>query len=479
MAVVAAFAVPHPPLIVPEVSPGKEREIPDTVAAYQEVARRIAALRPDAVVVSSPHAPLYADYIQISVGPSAQGDFSQFGARTPRYRVRYDETLAHEIERQGVATGVATGTLGRQDPSLDHGTLIPVHFIERACAEAGTTSPEYVRLGLSGLSPLEHYRMGMAVARAAEELGRSVVYVASGDLSHKLLESGPYGFAPEAPLFEKQVVDALATGDFLGLLAIDQDLAERAAECGLRSFQMMAGALDRTAVDAELLSHEGPFGVGYAVAAYSPTGHDPSRDFGEQYRELMMRRSHERRSAEDPLVALARASIEAWVRDRHTLTGDEVDDLLDERRTPHPVRALLDVPRACFVSLKKHGQLRGCIGTLAPTQACLSDEIVANAKSASTRDPRFRPVQPDELDDLVLDVDVLGDPEPVASLDELDPRVYGVIVSTEDGRRGVLLPDLAGVDAAEEQVAIAAQKGAIDAHAEPILLQRFRVERHL
>lgn len=479
MAVLAAFAVPHPPLIIPEVSPGKEREIPDTVAAYQEVGRRVAALRPETVVISSPHAPLYADYIQISDGPGAHGDFSQFGTRKPRYKVRYDQTLADEIEREGVADDIATGTLGRQDNDLDHGTLIPVHFIEQACAEAGAPSPQYVRLGISGLSPLEHYRMGMAVTRAAEKLDRATVYVASGDLSHKLRDDGPYGFAPEAPVFEEQVVDALATGDFLGLLAIDPDLTERAAECGLRSFQMMAGALDRTAVNVELLSHEGPFGVGYAVACYDPEGPDPSRDFGEQYVELLKHRYAERREQEDPLVSIARAAVEAWVRDRHTLTGDEVDDLLDERHAPHPVRAKLDVPRACFVSMKKNGQLRGCIGTLAPTQACLSDEIVANAQSASTRDPRFHPVTPDELDSLVLDVDVLGEPEPVGSLDDLDPRRYGVIVSTHDGRRGVLLPDLAGVDTVEEQVSIAAQKGGIDVSLEPVLLQRFTVERHL
>jgi AmmeMemoRadiSam system protein A len=133
----------------------------------------------------------------------------------------------------------------------------------------------------------------------------------------------------------------------------------------------------------------------------------------------------------------------------------------------------------CFVSLKKDGELRGCIGTIAPTKRSLAEEICANAVSAGRYDRRFSPVTADELDELVYDVDVLGEPEPVASADELDPRVYGVIVSTADGRRGLLLPDLDGVDSVDEQVQIAAQKGGIDLLGDDYHLERFVVERHL
>lgn len=482
MAVLAALAVPHPPLIVPTVGQGQEERIAATTEAYRQAAALVASLAPETVVVSSPHAPLYADYFQISAGPKARGSMARFGAPQTRHTVRYDQALASELERQAAADGLPVGTLGRQDGDLDHGTLVPVHFIEAAFREANVPAPRYLRLGLSALGPLAHYRLGRDVARAAEALGRSVVYVASGDLSHKLTEDGPYGFAPQAPVFEEQVTEALATADFLALLAMDPELSERAAECGLRSFQIMAGALDRTAVDVDFKSHEGPFGVGYAVCTYVPAGPwgaDEKRDFGRQYLEERDRRAQERRAAEDPLVAVARAAIEARVRQGRGLTDDEVDDLLDERGASHPVRAQLDLPRACFVSLKKDGQLRGCIGTLQPTQACLSEEIVANAQSAATHDPRFSPVTADELDSLVLDVDVLGRPEPVQGLGQLDPAVYGVIVSTPDGRRGVLLPDLAGVDTVEEQVSIAARKGGIDLDNEGVLLERFTVERHL
>jgi AmmeMemoRadiSam system protein A len=128
-----------------------------------------------------------------------------------------------------------------------------------------------------------------------------------------------------------------------------------------------------------------------------------------------------------------------------------------------------------FVSIKKHGELRGCIGTFMPTRTNVAQEIVANAISSATQDPRFMPVEPSELDGLEYSVDILAEPEPVQSADQLDPRKYGVIV--ECGyRRGLLLPDLAGVDEVEEQIEICRAKAGISAE-EPIRLYRFRVER--
>ncbi len=152
-----------------------------------------------------------------------------------------------------------------------------------------------------------------------------------------------------------------------------------------------------------------------------------------------------------------------------------------------PTEALLDVikagaevwsPRqACFVSIKtKDGQLRGCIGTITPLQADLAGEIMANAVSASTRDPRFEPMRAEELDNVVLSVDVLGTPEPVFDFEDLDPLRWGVIVS-KGVQRGVLLPDLDGVDTVEKQVNIAARKAGLTSLG-GVSLQRFGVDRY-
>ena len=465
MAIVAAFAVPHPPLIIPQVGRGREKGIQATIDAYEEVGRRIAALRPDTVVISSPHATLYRDYFQISPGSSARGSFSAFGAPRAAYSARYDTELVAAICEVCQKENIAAGIDYERDPRLDHATMIPLHFIQKHDKDV-----ELVRIGLSGQSPAEHYRLGKAVQEAAHALGRRVVWVASGDLSHKLTVDGPYGFAPEGPVFDERITRDFASGDLLDLLCMDHSLAERAAECGLRSFQMMAGALDGTDVNVELLSYEGPFGVGYGVAAFDPVGEegaDDERRLLAQYEAWRTADLQARKEGEDPFVRLARASLETYVRTRRRIKP--FDDLPEE---------LLTTRAGCFVSLKVDGQLRGCIGTIEPTQPNLAREICANAISAGTRDPRFSPVRVGELDDLVYDVDVLTKPEPTTR-EGLDPARYGVIVSCPDGRRGLLLPDLDGVDTVDEQVRIAAQKGGIDVAFDNYRLQRFEVVRHL
>lgn len=466
MSVVAAFAVPHPPVIVPGVGQGREREVASTVEAYEEVARRVAELAPETIVISSPHSACYLDYLHVSPRSGAHGDFRDFGDPADGSDVTYDEQFVSELVRAAEDAGVRAGTRGERDRSLDWGTLVPLHFIQAACR-----GYRVVRLGLAGLSPIEHYRLGRAVRQAAERLGRRVVYVASGDLSHKLRPDGPYGFAPDGPVFDERVCAALSAGDFLALLTMDPGLAARAAECGLRSLQIMAGALDATPVRSELLSYEGTLGVGYAVAAFTPdgpAGSDSSRDLESAYLAWHDAELARVRAGEDPYVRLARASLETYVR-----TG--------ERLAPPPgLPGELSGARAgAFVSIKLDGRLRGCVGTIEPARASLAEEIVANAISAGCHDPRFPQVTADELPELVYDVDVLGAPEAVGDRSQLDPTRYGVIVSTPDGRRGLLLPDLDGVDTVAEQLSVAARKGGISLAERGVLLERFEVVRHL
>lgn len=355
MSMLGAILNPHPPVLLPEVGHGREQDISATAEAMRTAARQAAQWKPDVLVIASPHTILYGDYFHISPGEDAVGDMSAFGAPEVRIHVQYDTALRKEIIRRAEKAGLRAGTLGERDAALDHGVLIPLYFLRKA----GLTCP-IVRIGLSGFSPLAHYQLGQCVAEAAEALERRVLFVASGDLSHKLKADGPYGFAPEGPVFDQAVTEAMASGDFLQFLTMNTTLCERAAECGLRSFQMMAGALD-----------------GYAIA---------------------------------------------------------------------------------------------------PTTENVAWEIVNNAISAGTRDPRFSPVRPDELSALEYSVDVLGDTEPVSSSAALDPKQYGVIVSC-GSRRGLLLPDLDGIDTAEQQIDIARQKGGIDA-SEPYSLARFKVVRH-
>lgn len=456
-----ACVVPHPPLIVPEIGRGQERGISDTIAAYEQAAQWALAKNPDLIVITSPHAKMYADYLQISSGGEARGSFAAFGHPEVAFAVQYDEEFVTALCQLADEIKLPAGTLGKQGTELDHGTMIPLYFLQRAGYKG-----KIVRIGLSGLSRDNHYALGVLIARTAENLGRRVVLVASGDLSHKLKADGPYGFDPAGPVFDERMGECFQTGDFLKLLTTPAEMADSAAECGLRSFWIMAGALDRWQVKPQLLSREGPFGVGYAVAIFDLSNRDESRNLGEQAAELHRAEMARRREQEDAYLSLARYSLEHYVR-----TGQRAD-------LPQDLPGELTSQKAgAFVSIKKDGQLRGCIGTILPVRDSLAQEILFNAVSAGTGDPRFSPVTEEELADLVYDVDVLSPPEPIASEAELDVKRYGVIVESGN-RRGLLLPDLASVDTVAQQVEIARRKGNIAAH-EPVKLWRFTVTRHV
>ena len=461
MSVLGAVIVPHPPLILPEVGRGEERGIQSTIDAYRTAAKSVADWRPEALVVATPHLVAYSDYFHISPGKAASGDMSAFRAPNTRLKAEYDIDLRNALIRKAESAGIAAGTLGERDARLDHGSFIPLYFLR----EAGVNCP-ILRLGLSGFSPLVHYRLGQCIAAAAEELGRRIAFIASGDLSHKLKAEGPYGYAPEGPLFDGEVTQVMKNADFLRFLTMDPLLCQRGAECGLRAFQIMAGALDGLAVEPEFLSYEGPFGVGYGVAVFPVTGKDPERCFAERYEAAEKERLSQQKSREDPWTALARFSLEHYVR-----TGKYPETLPDNLP-----EEMLSQRAGAFVSLHVREQLRGCIGTTEPTTPSVAQEIVQNAVSAGTGDPRFRPVQVSELDELEYSVDVLEEPEDIDSPAQLDVKQYGVIVS-KGRRRGLLLPDLDGVDTVEDQIDIARRKGGIGPQ-EAYTLQRFRVVRH-
>ena len=459
MSILAAYVLPHPPLILPEVGRGEENKIQLTVNAYERAMKEAAEQKPDTVIIASPHTVMYADYFHIAPGEEAEGSFAQFGAEGVTVAARYDTVLAKEIEMEAGEIGIEAGPVGGRNAALDHAVMIPLHFLH-----AHTQDFRVVRLGISGLSPLAHYNFGKCVARAVDTLGRRAVFIASGDLSHKLTPEGPYGFAPEGPRFDKACMKYLEEGDFLKLLRMDRALYEPAAECGLRTFWMMAGALNGQALKIKKLSYQGPFGVGYGVVSLRVTREDVRRSFAERYEMLERRAQEERRAAEDDYVRLARHAIETIV---HTGKNAEL---------PQGLPSEMSERAGVFVSLKKDGELRGCIGTFEPTTKNIAEEILQNAASAALRDPRFPPVKKEELDALVYSVDVLTEPELVAGADALDVKKYGVIVEYR-ARKGLLLPDLAGVDTVEDQLRIARQKGGIPEDA-PIRIWRFTVERH-
>lgn len=460
MGITFAVMVPHPPLIIPEIGRGQEKQIQATIDAYEEAAKRISSHKPETIVLISPHQTMYADYFHISPGTGAKGDFSRFGVGGVKFGVSYDTEFAEELSAIAAEKNIPAGTLGEQEKRLDHGTMVPLYFVNKYWKNY-----RLVRIGLSGFSLVRHYEFGECIRKTAENLGRSTVVIASGDLSHRLKEDGPYGYRKEGPEYDRRIMEVMGKGEFAELLEFPEDFCESAGECGHRSFTMMSGAFDRRTVVPESLSYEGPFGVGYGICVYEAGGQDGGRNFREQYLQKEREKIRRQREQEDDYVRLARKTIEGYIRTGNMI---HVPDHLPEEM--YRQRA------GVFVSIKKEGRLRGCIGTIQAVRTCVAEEIIENAVSASTLDPRFSPIEPEELEQLTITVDVLGDTEPVDSPEKLDVKRYGVVV-TKNHRRGLLLPNLEGVNTVEEQIAIAKQKAGIREE-ETVNLERFEVVRH-
>lgn len=471
---VFAGIAPHPPIMVPEVGREAIAEVRSSIDAMRDLTHRIIESGAETVVLISPHAPLDLRAFVAYKDEQLSGDFANFRAPDARVEAPLDEEMLDAITRAASEDGYEV--LGIRGYALDHGTAVPLYFLQQ-----NGWRGRVVALGYSFLSNEDHLRFGSCIRRAADALGRPVAFVASGDLSHRLKPSAPAGYNPQAYLFDQEVVDAIRDSHLSRIVEMDQDLRKMAGECGYRSMLVAFGATDETKRDCEVLSYEAPFGVGYLVAQIvnekaSQIVKDKSSDAqkkvasSESEKALQKSSSSEEQETEQrgggELTALARRAVETFVRERRVIEKPSAvkDSMLKERA-------------ACFVSIKtEDGDLRGCIGTIEPVQETLAEELIANAISSATRDPRFSPVSKNELSHLRYSVDVLSTPEP-AKFEELDPKVYGVIVEDEGGaRRGLLLPDLQGIETASQQVEIAARKAGI-APSEPLRFYRFRVER--
>ncbi|HKS08913.1 MAG TPA: AmmeMemoRadiSam system protein A [Pyrinomonadaceae bacterium] len=429
---------PHPPIMVPEVGRESIAAVRQSIEAMALLTERVIASGAETVILISPHAPLEMDSFVAYEGPEVYGDFANFHAPETSVSAPLDRELLAAITVSSRCENFRISTL--PDTDLDHGITVPLYFLLRNGWQG-----KVVALGYSFLSNDDHIRFGRCIKKAIDLLGRPVGFIASGDLSHRLAPHAPAGFNPSAHVFDETVVAALRANDPQAIVDIDFNLRKLAGECGFRSMLVAIGASTSLPLACEVMNYEAPFGVGYLVA------------------QLINQRGESR---PEDLPRLARDAVEAFTRSGEILQPP--------REAP---AGLLSTRAPCFVSLKTlDGELRGCIGTIEAAKDSLAQEIVANAISAAMNDPRFEPVTEDELPNLRYSVDVLLPAEETV-LDGLDPAKFGVIVEDEtSARRGLLLPDIPGVESAEQQVEIAMRKAGIQPGT-PIRLWRFKVER--
>lgn len=463
-----AALMPHPPILVPEVGRGRENEARETLKGLELLAESLRDRRPDALLVLSPHQPYAPGALFLNSAGRAAGTLAPFGAPSVTIGIACPGELRRAAADRLSALGARIREGSRPDLTSDQGTLVPLYFLRQAWGRDGENPSENLPPTLLaspiGLTPDEALSLGERLALLDDGLRWGLV--ASGDLSHRLTPDAPAGYSPEGRVFDAAVLEALTSADAGPLLSLSQETLEAAGECGLRSIMTMLGLTGAVRGAIRVFSYEGPFGVGYCSALWEPSDAGASHGGASQGGAAHGEAPGGEASEDHPCARLARETVTRLLEGRPLpASGTEAapSELWAERR-------------ACFVSIKtRSGALRGCIGTLAPSQRSLDREIIANAVSAATRDPRFPPMTREELPGVLFSVDVLSDPEPVTDLADLDPGEWGVIVS-KDGRRGVLLPDLEGVDTVEEQLAIAARKAGI-ADLRGISVERFRVDR--
>ncbi len=439
--IVFGCIVPHPPVLVPEIGRGQERVISSTTEAMMKLTDKLAQQSPETLLVISPHGLSHQSAMGVLTARSFSGNLRSWGVQGIDYHFDNDVDFVAALLEKMKEAGIPLKSIGEKGYDLDHGVMVPMYFLIK-----GVKGIPLVPLTFSWLPLSTHFAFGQIIRQTTEHVGKKVAIIASGDLSHRLLPSAPAGYDPLGKVFDQKMVAALGQMDTTAILNLDPDLIEHAGECGLRSIIILLGALEGLSAKPQILSYEGPFGVGYLVASFE-VGVYPRSEPGEMH----------------PLVKLAKETVESYVKEGRTSRPKELTPEMKQRA-------------GVFVSLKKHGELRGCIGTFEPTRANVAEEVIANAISSATRDPRFPAVNPAELAVLDYTVDVLTKPEPVQSEKELDPRKYGVIVES-GGRRGLLLPDLEGVDTVEQQIDICRRKAGIYSN-EPIKLHRFEVRRY-
>ena len=368
----------------------------------------------------------------IILGPNHTGYGKPFSVmtegtwKTPMGEVRIDSELASRL--------VAVSRYLKEDTQaheFEHSIEVQVPFLQYFKPDV-----RIVPIILSSGDGEIYKQIGRDIVQALADLNKEAIIFASSDMSH---------YEPQGSAKKK---DQLAIE---AMLDMDQDeLLKRVEEQNIS----MCGYAPAVA----MLTAAREFGgTSPRLVKYQTSG-DVSGDYNAVvgYAGIIVKRL-------SPLVQLAKDALETYVKDGKTYNPKELTPEMKERA-------------GVFVCIKKFGELRGCIGTFEPCYQNVAQEVVMNAISTAERDPRFEPVRASELKDLDYTVDVLTRPEPVASKEELDPRKYGVIV--ECGyRRGLLLPDLEGVDSVDYQIDICRQKGAIEPD-EPVKLYRFEVKRY-
>ncbi|MBN4056455.1 MAG: AMMECR1 domain-containing protein [Alkaliphilus sp.] len=465
---------PHPPIVISEVGKGREHEAQSTINGMEKLAEIVSKKKPETIICITPHGNVFRDEICILYENEIEGNLAKFGVAELAMKKEVDISLLKKIDSElrdkNISHILLNKTIAESyscKPEIDHGCFVPLHYFDK-------TGHKYkiIHITIHMNDLIDLYETGKVLRKAIEESDTKVMVLASADLSHCLNQNEPDKYHPKGKVFDEIVTKAIKSGSYEDIIGMEEDIYVNAAECGLRPIVFALGTLDAYVSVGKVFSYEAPFGVGY-MTAFIETLSEKKESLLEEHHIRKIERYESVKRKENIFVTLARETIEVWVKTRTRLDWHKFKSIILQSKL---INKLESTKAGTFVSIHKNGKLRGCIGTIGPTHPNIAHEIISNAIQASSYDTRFEPINEEELLALEIKVDVLGEIEEVKDIGDLDVEKYGVIVEYE-GRRGLLLPNIEGINSVHEQISIAKQKAGIG-NDKQVKLSRFEVTRY-
>jgi len=255
---------PHPPIVIPEIGKENLGQVINTIQALKKLNNILLKAKPDTIIIISPHGLIYPDAFCINLALKYQGNFNQFGDFVTNLEFKGDLELAHKIKDNLENLSDKFPLVLGNDPQLDHGTLVPLYYLTKDLDDSSI-----IPMGYSFLDYQTHFEFGQRLRQEIKKTNKKIAVIASGDLSHRLTIEAPAGYSPQGKVFDDKLIKLLKKKDIQSILELEPELIEQAGECGLRSIIILLGILEGTNYQPELLSYEGPFGVGYLVMNFN------------------------------------------------------------------------------------------------------------------------------------------------------------------------------------------------------------------
>jgi MEMO1 family protein len=252
------FIVPHPPILISDLGKGREREAIKTLQGMEETIKKIKEIKPDTLILVTPHGEVHQNHLAFLDGDEATGNLGEFGYRNIKMTKKLDSVSIQHLKK-GFKEGNLPGVFS--EGSLDHGAFVPLYFLEKAAVE-----PKLIHISIGMMELKDLYDLGVRIKGLLEEVEGTFTIVVSGDLSHRLKEDGPYGYDQRGPDFDLRMINAIKRCNIRDIINMPEEIYGPAGECGLRPIVLGFGMFGEGKMTSEVLSYEGPFGVGYMNA---------------------------------------------------------------------------------------------------------------------------------------------------------------------------------------------------------------------